>query len=278
MKCINFDGRFAEHTSAWVQENAHKFATADDMEEYFPNVYEQWLHTPASWLDGCAPADYFTRYDDARQLVTLMREYFTKNIPVPDLLLDRISDLGEPAAKALLELIQKPRGQEDEAKLCAVSLLTELECSRAFEHYIKWIVTSAPRDDLAERAAEAIAICAGEDPEASADKLLLAYSLATPAGRDRLLDILARIKDDERILKLLIARLGEGRNRGLYASYLQRYGDERALPALKKCFSDPQLSYLDYIELRNAIEYFGETVTDTRDFSGDAEYEAMKNL
>ena len=38
------------------------------------------------------------------------------------------------------------------------------------------------------------------------------------------------------------------------------------------------MTYLDYLEIRNAIEELGGRVTTERDFSGDEFYESLKHL
>ena len=64
----------------------------------------------------------------------------------------------------------------------------------------------------------------------------------------------------------------------LLAGYLGRYQDDRALPALKKKAIDPDLNYLEYVEVVNAIEQLGGEVPEKREFSGDPYYESLKKL
>jgi hypothetical protein len=273
MKCIDFDRHFAEYTARWVKENAGKYANEDEMEQQFIDVYEQWLKTPADWLGKTAPADYFAKYDDAKLLVKWMRDYFKQGVAVPDLLLERIGELENSPAELMI-LLSKPSRDEDEAKLCAIGLMAELSSNEAFDLYIGWIAQGEKADDLAERAADAML----QGAEPFKERLLSAYESATDAGKLRILDILAYINDDERIFDLFLKHFNEGENRALFASYLQKYGDDRALPALKAALNDPMTGYLDYIEIKNVIEFFGESIDIERDFSGDLDYEALKNI
>ena len=274
MKCIDFDRHFSDFTTKWVKENSGKFANVEEMEQHFPSVYEKWLATPADWLGKVSPIDYFAQYDDAKMLVKWMRGYFKQGVAVPDLLLDRIGSLKETAPDELLILLQKPSRDEDEAKLCAIGLMAELESDAAFGLYIGWIASGDENDDLAERAADAMT----ENADAFKDELLAAHGGATEAGKLRILDILAYISDDDRIFDLFVERFERGENRALFASYLQKYGDDRALPVLKKALFDSATGYLDYIEIKSVIEFFGETVDEERDFSGDEHFEALRNI
>lgn len=274
MKCIDFDRQFSNFTARWVRENSAKYKNVDEMEAHFPDVYSNWLMTPADWLGGVSPALYFAQYDDAKLLVKWMRDYFKQGVSVPDLLLDRITELADAAPAELLILLRKEARDEDEAKLCAIGLLSELESDIAFDLYIGWIARGEAGDDLAERAADAMAEKAG----AFKEQLLAAYAGATEAGKLRILDILSYMKDDARIYDLLTGYFQTGESKALFASYLLRYGDERALPLLKQALNDPETGYLDYIEIRNALEGLGEVVDAARDFTGDADYEALRNL
>jgi len=66
--------------------------------------------------------------------------------------------------------------------------------------------------------------------------------------------------------------------RALFASYLAKLGDDRALPALMKAALDDHINYLDYVEVVNAIEALGGERPPERDFSGDPYYESLKRV
>jgi len=274
MKCIDFDAQFSRYTTKWVQENASKYKTADDMEADFPDVYLKWLNTPADWLGRVSPSMYFAQYDNAKMLVKWMRDYFKQNVSVPDLLLDRIVQLGEDAVPELMILLEKPACDEDEAKMCAVGMFAQLESDAPDALYIKWIAAAEAGDDLAERAADALT----QKADAVKDALLAAYDGASTHGQALMLDILSYVRGDERVFDLLCKKFEAGENAALYASYLLKCGDERALPVLEKALYDPDLSYLDYIEVRNAVEALGGEITQERDFSGDEDYEALRQM
>ena len=85
-------------------------------------------------------------------------------------------------------------------------------------------------------------------------------------------------KQDE-IYELLIDRFNRHEEqRAMYASFLSKYGDERALPVLYKAIESVDLNYLDFIEIANAIESLGGERPADREFSGDPYYESLKGL
>ena len=63
-----------------------------------------------------------------------------------------------------------------------------------------------------------------------------------------------------------------------FASLLGKLGDERAIPALTRAMQESGINYLDYIELRNAIEALGGDAPAERDFSGDPYYESLSRM
>lgn len=81
-----------------MRKTATGFRRPEDMEDEVPDVYLRWLNTPADWLEGCTPGEYFDRFSDSAQLCALLCGYIREGVPVPDPLLDRLAELGDEAA------------------------------------------------------------------------------------------------------------------------------------------------------------------------------------
>ena len=62
--------------------------------------------------------------------------------------------------------------------------------------------------------------------------------------------------------------------RAFYASLLEKLGDPRALPVLIAAANEENCRYMDFIELRAAIEELGGEAPE-REFYDDPEYEAL---
>lgn len=275
MRCINFDGQFERYATEWMRQNAAQFHNnVDAMEAKMPDVYLQWLNEPADWLDGATPGAYFLRFDDAAALTEMMCEYHRRGVPVPDQLLERLTSLGAEAEEALLALLAREDAPQ-ESVLTAVSLLGEMESSAPMARYVDWIVRRAEHDDRAEMAAEALTAMGA----AVVAPVLAHVEEATPSGKETFLDILCNFPGDERILALGLALLRERPEKtALFASLLGKLGDSRAIPALQQALDAPGIHYLDYLELRNAVEALGGDVRCERDFSGDPYYESLRRM
>ena len=98
------------------------------MEEQVPEVYQTFLETPADWLEGVKPGEYFDGYSNSDALVRLMSLYIDRHISVPDMLMNRLVEIGGESEKSLMALLDD-EGAGNEKKMLAVSLLRELDSS-----------------------------------------------------------------------------------------------------------------------------------------------------
>ena len=105
MRCINFDKEFERYVGAWMKDHAKEYRNYDEMEAAMPDVYAAFLDTPVNWLSGNKPGEYFAQFDNAHQLVNWMEDYFKQRSPVPDMLLNRIAELGLEAEESLMTLL-----------------------------------------------------------------------------------------------------------------------------------------------------------------------------
>ena len=273
MPIINFDEHFADFTSQWLREHEGEYATYDAMEADLPRIYMSFLNTRAKWLGSLTPGSYFTQFEDPKVLVDWMRKYCEESTPVPDLLLEQIRFVGRPCEKRLLELLKEEEAPE-EALMTAVGLLREMESVLPKMLYINWQLNRQEKDELRDNAIESL-IGMGE---IVVQPILQALPQANDAGQEALLDVLVRYPGNEQILKTALKLFrAHPEKRALYAGYLAKLGQEEALPCLLEAAEDEKLTYLTYIEIRNAIEALGGTCPD-REFIDDPEYEALRGL
>lgn len=275
MKCINFDRAFERYMAEWIKENSEKYK--DDMdviEDMMPDVYLEFLKKPADFLDGVAPQDYFEQFDNADMLVNWLCDYIAQGVPVPDLLLERVTALGDPAEKSLLALVARD-DLPGETQMTAISLLREMESKAPMQRYIDYIASLEEPSDKGDLCAEALMSMG----ESVVEPILATLSSAGQTGRDIFADVLSNYPGDERIYELMIERfVTRDERRALFASYLAKLGDERAIPMLKEAAQSPDINYLDYVEVVNAIEALGGERPPEREFSGDPYYESLRQV
>ena len=235
-----------------------------------PRVYMTFLNTPARWLDGVTPGAYFTQFEDAKDLVDWLCDYCRKGVPVPDLLLEQIQAVGKPCEKRLVALLKEEDAPE-EARMTAVGLLRDMGSTQPKMLYISWQLNRQAEDELADNALESLSAMG----KSVVQPLLEALPRANDAGQEALLDVLANYPGNEQVYQLALRLFRENpKRRALFASYLAKLGDDRALPELLRAADDPATGYIDFIELRSAIEQLGGEAPE-RDFDDDPDYQAL---
>ena len=271
MSIIDFDARFTEVLNKWIEENRHRFRRPEEMEDEVPDVYLRWLNTPADWLEGSAPGEYFDRFSDSAQLCGLLCEYIKGGVPVPDPLLDRLADLGDEAA--LMALV-KDKSAPCEARMDGIELLRQLESTLPMVDFIRWQVERDEEDDILDNALESLRQM-GEGVRGPAK---VAFLAAGPEGKEALLDVLADYPGDEDVFRFALEQFKTTRDkRALYAGYLAKMDDDHALEALLDVAEGDDVTYTDFIEIRSAIERLGSEAP-VRDWSHDPSYQAFKRL
>ena len=158
--------------------------------------------------------------------------------------------------------------------MTAIGLLREMERTEPMALYIGWLATAQEMDELCENAAESLKNMGGIVIE----PLLDAYKTACPAARETIVDILCDYPTEKRVLPLLLELMDSSRDKALIASYIGKFGDADALPRMMQALDDPDINYLDYIEIANAVRALGGEVEKERSFEGDPYYESMKRL
>jgi hypothetical protein len=95
--------------------------------------------------------------------------------------------------------------------------------------------------------------------------------------KESMLEILSRVKErDERVYSLLKSAFLSGEETPMRASYLAAYGDERALPMLLEKIEDTSIGFVEFQELKYAIEALGGEYDEPRDFTADKDYLAVE--
>ena len=273
MPIINFDEHFADFTSQWMKDHQGDYRTVDEMEDDLPRVYMAFLNTRARWLGGVTPGAYFTQFEDPKVLVDWMNAYCQQGVPIPEVLLEQITAVGRPCEKRLLRLLEDENAEE-EARMTAIGLLREMDSTLPKMLYITWQLDRPEKDEMRDSALESLA----EMGESVVQPILQVFSQANDAGQEALLDVLTRYPGPDKIYRLAEGLFRQRKEkRALLAGYLARLGDDRALEALKEAALEPDLPYLTYIEIRNAIEALGGECPE-REYAGDEEYEALRGV
>lgn len=270
MQPIDFDTRFSDALNLWIEQNKNRYKRPEAMEEAAADYYLSWLEQPADWLSGVAPGAYFQSVHDAAALVDLLREHILQDVPVPDPLLDRLVELAQDAPILALAL---DADAPCEARMHAIDLLRQLESAAPMVEYLRWQVERNQDDDLLDNALESLR-CMGEPVRRPAK---IAFLAADDAGKEALLDVLCDFPGDDDVFQFAIRQFKAlPERRALYAGYLGKLDDDRALEPLLDAAEENGIAYIDFIEIRNAIERLGGEAP-VRNFTDEPSYIDLQN-
>ncbi len=276
---IDFDSEFSNYIKDWLDQNSDKFKDMDEVEYMMPKIYEKWLHSPQEFLSGKKPAEYFVGFE-ASDLVNLMIRYEVKKVGAPDALLDAIVSKEKDALPYLGEIIFNEGSLPSQVdrtalQIASLNLINEIGASEYIDRYIECVSERSIDEGVAESMVDAIK----QNPSPHKEAIIQAMvTTGSDSVKKRFLDILVSLPYDERVYQELISMLKSTNEKALFASYLGKYGHKDAVKTLRSALDWLNISYLDYIEIRNAIEELGEEVTHARNFEGDKYYESMKGL
>jgi hypothetical protein len=144
---------------------------------------------------------------------------------------------------------------------------------RAFEKYFTILTQNRLDEDIRSDVTDIFRLHADEVK----DLVYATYQQGIATGY--MLEILSRVKArDEAVYEVLIKAFlaAEDAQSALCAGYLAAYGDERALPHLLRRIEDRSIGFVEFQELKYAIEALGGEYNEPRDFTNDKDYIAIE--
>ena len=263
MKLMDFDGLFDEKLSQYMEENKGKY-TEKQWENIIPKLYQKFGDTYVAKVK-CTPKEYYARMTD-EELTATLSAHLKEQIPVPDFLCCEIE--GRKCTEALLSLLKSDDG---ETVSYAINLVGADE--RAFPDYFSMITENKFDEDIRDATVEKLK----ENADKATEAALKFYKEGT--AKEYMLEILSRAKKrDEGIFRILLDEfLSDVGRVPMHAGYLAAYGDERALPYLMKKIEDRSIGFVEFQELKYAIEALGGEYNEPRDFSADKDFRTIED-
>lgn len=267
IKTVNLDKLFDKYIEKYVLENVGK-VKPEEIENKIPVLYEEFGNVAQKELDGKTPNGYYRQFSP-EELIAALKEHIEKDVPVSDFLIEAITANASSVKPIKAALMAE---QDEQFTAYLMNMLSDLKGEIPVERYLEFALYDYP-ENIGELATEALA----ENADKVKDKVLRSFDLAADDKKDRLSEILASVKEksDEVFDKLVEGFAKNDKKIPLYANYLAKYGDERAIPFLKTAI-EGKVNYQEFEELKFAIECLGGEYTEKRDFSDDAIYKKIK--
>lgn len=263
MKLIDFDGLFDEKLAVHMEENKDKY-TEREWEDVIPKLYQRFGDTYVAKVK-CTPKEYYARMDDSELANTLLA-HLKEEVPVPEFLCNEIEKRN--AAEVLVPLLSS---EEEQTVSYAVNML--LSDRRAYGEYLRLLKEEGPHKEVLD---DIVDILKADADFVKAEALIL---YKEGKGKEYALEILSRVKEkEEEIFQILLSEfLAAEELTPMRASYLAAYGDERALSYLLERIEDRTIGFVEFQELKYAIEALGGEYDEPRDFTGDKDYIAVED-
>ena len=257
MKPIDFDGLFDKKLAKYLQENAGKF-TEKQWEDKIPALYQKFGDTYLKSIDS-TPRGYYARMSD-KELVDELLSHIQADIPISDFLCREIEKRDCPE-----EILPLFDCKDEQLLTLAINLAGANPI--AFDKYFALLKGDADRE-IKDTVVDQLKMNA----DAAKERALTFYQEGIE--KELMLEVLSRTKErDDSVFNVLLAAFREGEELPMRASYLAAYGDSRALPVLLERIAAEDINFLEFRELKYAIEALGGEYTEERDFSTDPYYQ-----
>ncbi len=258
IKVIDVDGLFDSFISDFVYKNIGK-VKPEEIENKIPELYIEFGKTPLKELDGKTPETYY-KEGDVNELLNVLKSHIDKGVSVSDFLCEALRDLDSEK-----QIATELKNDNGEYTLYLMNILSDKNSSISADRFLEFILWdySIP---IRELATELLS----QYPQKVLEKILAQFKETTEDKKACLTEILSHAQKDDRVFNVLIEEFVKNQDKiPEYASYLSKYGDERALPFLMTAIESEKIDYSDFEELRFAIESLGGTYEKERDFSKD---------
>ncbi|MEX1308604.1 MAG: hypothetical protein AB1Z19_08755 [Eubacteriales bacterium] len=274
---IDYEKEFQNYISVWMKKeglSANMYQVVDD---HLDEIYDEWMHTPLEAFGGKMPHHFFDDMDSAESCYKLLKKYIASDIAVPGPLLTRIATLKEESYPLIIETLKDSADTDsDRLKTYGVELISEMDKPHPFDSYIASIKNSDFTSDFIEVMVDVLK----SNAVAVKEKVIAAY-IATPHefAKDTYLDILSELILDADAYKYIFENfVYEPSKCGMYAHMLSKVGIADCVDAMQQRLADPDVGYLNFCRVKEALEELGAETSVVRDFSGDPDYEYIASL
>ena len=269
IKVVDIDALFDKYIEGYVYANIGKI-DPEQIEDKIPFLYVEFGDKELEELDGKTPNTYYKQFE-GQALVECLKNHIEQKVAVSDFLCEALTGNLEnqtAIANALYD------DQNEVFVLYLMNMLADMNSKLGLERYMEFIAWDYG-ESIRELATELLSKFAEDVKE----EILVRYNESGEDKKAYYTEILSHVKNDDRVFEILTMEFAKHvENMPLYAHYLAKYGDDRAIDLLKNAIESPDITYADFEELRFAIEELGGYYDKKRDFSKDNSFKKIKGI
>lgn len=272
---IDLDKAFHDYIMEWAKEHEDEFEEPEEIELKIPELYDMWASKPLKELGNKSPIKYYKDIKDYKVLIGMLKDLIIKKQEPDYLLVDTITE-NPKCYGDLVDLLKSDI--EEDYKVTILNIIDNMDVEKDYDLFFE-IMTKCPEDSELRNVAVDALVMDSEIPnlgiKAKALKFINSPNLSIKNDIAEILANVSKEDRDDKIFDFLVSMFQSKTNLALHAAFLADYGDERAAQYLYK--EVDTCNYLEYMEIRNAIETLGGVLEMDRDFSDDPYYKAIKN-
>lgn len=264
---IDIDALFENYFRNFIFKNSGKFSE-DELENKVGEIYNEFGKAPLKELNGKSPKRYFADLTDD-ELVNCLKDSVLSGVSVSDFLCDELTRR-EGVFDGLLECI-KGTDNDELATYCLNVIRFDKRVGESYKTLVGILASGKIGDSLAETITEVLK----GDADGAKDLILDEYGKSAKAQK-YFVEILSACSPDDRVYDILVKNFKDNpKDYAVNAGYLGKYGDERALDVLYQAVKNSSLPYLDYKEIKLAIEELGGEIEDDEKYKNDYIYKKL---
>lgn len=267
MQYFDLEELFMKSVREKVLSDKEKYSNVKVIEKELMGMYLEWVQRSNEELDGFTPIEYVKIVDKSGNLFDYIEYMLNTEREVSDIVTDALVKRDDA-----IELVKKMLQSNDRNTLkYAFTVMFELDNSLVTDLCIDVIRS---KDENQEKIGACYEMLA-EDNDEAVDKILSIMYEVDEDTQFIFADILSNYKDNENIFMWLVTMLYRGKDLCDVAQMLGRYGDNKAVNLINSFVLDKDLNYMEFIELRNAVERLGGEFEYEKDFSEDEYYKKI---
>ena len=270
MKFENLDKLFELYVQEAVRKNKEKYSSHEALEDDLGMLFNRFENVRIKTLDGKTPKEYAAELREDGEIFDYVSKCLENNIEVTDTICDEVVR-AEGATEYLNGLLYE---NNKDAKLLAALLLKEIDDEEVEDIFISVLTNDEMPDEVKTVAFEYLS----DGDDCVSEKILEIINSVPEKNQGILVEILSNFKGRKDVFYWLVTMLQRAEDVPTYAGLLGRYGDAAAIDILKSFAREVDINYVEFVEIRNAVEELGGEMTEEKDFSDDPYYKYINHI
>lgn len=270
MKFENLDKLFELYVQEAVRKNKEKYSSHEALEDDLGMLFNRFENVRIKTLDGKTPKEYAAELREDGEIFDYVSKCLENNIEVTDTICDEVVR-AEGATEYLNGLLYE---NNKDAKLLAALLLKEIDDEEVEDIFISVLTNDEMPDEVKTVAFEYLS----DGDDCVPEKILEIINSVPEKNQGILVEVLSNFKGRKDVFYWLVTMLQRAEDVPTYAGLLGIYGDAAAIDILKSFASEVDINYVEFVEIRNAVEELGGEMTEEKDFSDDPYYKYINHI